>query len=67
MSAEVTVIRPWFNNSSANDGTCFDVQFLSDGTVQTRNSRIPGEVTNYTAAEWDVFIEGAIAGKFNRV
>lgn len=67
MSAEPTIVKAWYN-ASANDGSsCFDVQHLSDGTVQTRNSRNPEVVIDYTAAEWAAMITGAKGGKFDPV
>lgn len=59
------VIKPWFN-ASAQGGTCLDVQHLGDGTVQTRHSKRPEVVTDYTPGEWDTFIAGAKAGMFDR-
>lgn len=59
------VVIPWFN-ASANDGSsCFDVQKLSDGTIQTRNSRHPEVVTDYTPKEWAALVMGVKEGKFD--
>jgi hypothetical protein len=59
------ILKPWYN-ASANDGSsCFDVQFLADGTVQTRNSKRTGTQIDYTADEWTAFITGAKEGKFD--
>lgn len=65
MTTQPEVTISWFNASS-NDGThCFDVQKLSDGTIQTRNSTNPGVVTDYTPGEWEYFIAGVKAGTFD--
>lgn len=59
------VIVPWFNASSNDGSSCFDVQKLADGTIQTRNSNNPGVVTDYTPGEWSAFVTGVKAGKFD--
>lgn len=60
------VVIPWFNASSSNDGSCFDVQKLADGTIQTRNSNSPDQgIIEYTPAEWATFIAGAKNGVFD--
>lgn len=56
---------PWFNASNANDQSCFDVQRLTDGTIQTRNSTNPGVVIDYTPKEWAAMIKGVKEGKFD--
>ncbi|MET7363292.1 DUF397 domain-containing protein [Streptomyces sp. NPDC005562] len=61
---EQDIIRPWYNNSSNDGSSCFDVQFTNDA-VQTRNSRDPERVTEYTPAEWHAFTSGVKAGKFD--
>lgn len=64
---EQQVIKSWFNASSNDGSSCVDVQFLSDGGAQVRHSKKPGaEIITYDAAEWDAFIAGAKAGKFDR-
>lgn len=67
MSAEPTIVKSWYNASNANDGSCFDTQFLSDGVVQVRNSRNTGVVIDFTPEEWAAMIAGAKAGKFDPV
>lgn len=64
---EPGVVKSWYNASSKNDGSCFDVQHLSDGTVQVRNSKRPDGVIDFTAAEWEAMLTGAKAGKFDPV
>lgn len=58
----------WFKSSlSFALGNCAEVQFLTDGGVQVRNSRDrEGAVLTYTAAEWDAFIGGVKLGEFDR-
>ncbi|MGW9067886.1 DUF397 domain-containing protein [Streptomyces yangpuensis] len=59
------VLVSWYNASSNDGSSCFDVQFV-EGGVQTRNSKRPEVVTDYTPEEWDAFIAGVKAGKFDR-
>lgn len=61
------IIKPWYNASSNDGSSCVDVQFLSDGSVQVRHSKkVDAEVITYDATEWDSFVAGAKAGKFDR-
>lgn len=55
----------WFNNSDPG-GSCVDVAFLSGGMVGLRDSKLPGFASLFTPEEWDVFVAGAKAGKFDR-
>lgn len=64
---EPGIVRPWYNSSSKNDGSCVDTQFLADGSVQVRHSKDTGTVLTYTAAEWDAFIGGVKAGNHDPV
>jgi hypothetical protein len=51
---------------SNNNGACAQVRHV-DGIVQLRDSKL-GEaspVLNFTAAEWDAFLDGARKGEFN--
>lgn len=60
------VVIPWFNASSNDGSSCLDVQKLSDGTIQVRNSTRPdGAVIDYTPEEWAAHIQGAKDGKFD--
>lgn len=61
------IIRPWYNASSNDGSSCFDVQMVEDGSVQTRNSKWPEVVTAYTADEWAAFITGVKDGKFDPI
>jgi Domain of unknown function (DUF397) len=58
----------WIKSSdSFANGNCVEVQFLTDGGAQVRNSRDPeSAVLTYTAAEWDAFIGGVKRGEFDR-
>ena len=57
------IIRPWYNASSKNDGSCVDAQMYDDGSVDVRHSKHPGGgVLTYDADEWDAFVAGAKAG-----
>jgi transposase InsO family protein len=62
------VAVPWFNASSNDGSSCVDVQQLTDGTIQMRNSTRPdGAVIDYTPAEFRAFVLGAKDGKFDHV
>lgn len=56
----------WFNNSDPNGGGCVDVAFLPGGTVGLRDSTQTGFAMAFTPLEWDHFVEGAKAGRFDR-
>jgi hypothetical protein len=65
MAGTPEVITPWFNASANTGSTCVDVQHVQGGT-QVRHSKHPdGPVLDYTTAEWDTFVEGVKAGKFD--
>lgn len=64
MSKIGNVVVPWFN-ASAQGGTCFDVQLLDTGIVQTRNSTRPGVVTDHRQADWTAFVAGVKGGEFD--
>lgn len=66
MTQQPEVVVPWYNASSNDGSSCFDVQRLADGTVQTRNSKRPDVVTDYTPEEWVAFIAGVKDGKFDK-
>lgn len=66
MSSKPEVVISWFNASSNDGSSCVDVQKLSDGTIQTRNSKRPdGAVIDYTPEEWGAFVQGIKEGKFD--
>lgn len=62
---DTNVLKPWFNASGTNDGTCVDVQFLAGGGVQIRNSNATETVIDYTPQEWEKFVHGVKVGKFD--
>jgi hypothetical protein len=64
----ITPSNEWVKSSlSYANGNCVEVQFLTDGGVQVRNSRDrDGAVLTYTAAEWESFLGGVRLGEFDR-
>ncbi|NLU76547.1 DUF397 domain-containing protein [Streptomyces sp. HNM0575] len=42
-----------------------EIAHLPDGAVAMRNSKDPGTVLRYTAAEWRAFVLGARDGEFD--
>jgi hypothetical protein len=64
----ITRSNEWVKSSlSFANGNCVEVQFLTDGGVQVRNSRDrDGAVLTFTAAEWDAFLGGVRLGEFDR-
>jgi hypothetical protein len=66
MSHDVTVRKPWFKSSLSAAGNSVEVQLLSDGSVQVRNGREPGQgVLTYTPGEWRDFLGGVMGGEFD--
>lgn len=67
MTQSATPGSGWFKSSlSFANGNCVEVQFLTDGGVQVRNSRDHAQgVLDLTAGEWDAFIGGAKNGEFD--
>lgn len=65
MSQQPKVVIPWFNASSNDGSSCFDVQQLDNGTIQTRNSKRPEVVIDYTPEEWAALVHGVKEGKFD--
>jgi hypothetical protein len=61
-------LRPgaWRKSRYSNpSGNCVETAELSAGGVAVRNSRYPdGPALIFTQAEWDAFLQGAIAGDF---
>ena len=57
----------WFKSTdSFANGGCVEVQFLTDGGVQVRNSRDrDGATLTYTSKEWTSFLAGAKLGEFD--
>jgi hypothetical protein len=56
----------WFNNSEPDGSACVDVAFLPGGSVGLRDSTQTAFALSFTSAEWDAFLEGVRAGKFDR-
>lgn len=69
MAQSGTKRSEWLRSSlSMANGSCAEVQFLTDGGVQVRNSRDPGQGTlTFTAAEWHAFLDGARKGEFDAI
>ncbi|MFD7835578.1 DUF397 domain-containing protein [Streptomyces sp. NPDC059761] len=65
MAEQPEVLTPWFNNSSNDGSSCFDVQHLTGGITQVRHSQNPEAVLTFTTAEWDAAKEGFVQGKFD--
>lgn len=58
--------RAWRKSSRSQYNACVEVCFR-DGRVPVRNSRDPdGPVLEFTAPEWDAFVEGVKLGEFDR-
>ena len=57
---------PWVKSSySGPQGNCVEVAPMRSGGVAVRNSRYPdGPALVFSAAEWDAFLAGAVAGEF---
>lgn len=71
----------WRRASRCESGSCVEVAFVKasrssctancvevrecDCGVQVRDSKNPGVVLTFTAAEWDAFLAGVFAGEFN--
>lgn len=56
----------WRRASHCESGACVEVAQLPDGGVAVRDSKNPGgTVLRFTAAEWDAFRAGVLAGKFD--
>lgn len=57
----------WFKSSlSYANGNCVEVQFLTDGGAQVRNSRHPeGGTLTFTREEWESFLGGVRLGEFD--
>jgi hypothetical protein len=58
----------WFKAQASTSGTgCVEVAHLPDGGVAMRHSQKPdAEVIQYSAFEWDCFLDGARRGEFDR-
>jgi hypothetical protein len=68
MAQNATASYGWFKSSlSFANGNCVEVQFLTDGGVQVRNSRDHSQdALTFTAEEWDAFLGGAKNHEFDR-
>lgn len=57
----------WFKATlSAHNGGCVETAKLPDGGMAVRNSRHPGgPVNEFTAHEWECFLDGVRKGEFN--
>jgi hypothetical protein len=54
-------------SSRCHDGGCVGVAALPDGGVAVRDTKaVSGPVLTFTAAEWDAFLGGVVAGDFDR-
>jgi Domain of unknown function (DUF397) len=60
-------VTGWFKSSeSFANGNCVEVQFLTDGGAEMRNSRDPEAGTIvFTAREWQDFIDGVKKGEWD--
>lgn len=58
----------WFKAQASNSGTgCVEIAHLPDGGVAVRHSLKPEATTiEYSAFEWDCFLDGARKGEFDR-
>lgn len=67
MDQNATHGNEWFKSSlSFANGNCVEVQFLTDGGVQVRNSRkSDGDVLTFTREEWTSFLGGVRNGEFD--
>jgi Domain of unknown function (DUF397) len=55
------------SQSGPNCDNCVEVAFGPDGAVLLRDSKDPdGPVLLFTAAEWDAFYGGVMAGELHR-
>jgi hypothetical protein len=53
---------------SSGGDNCVEVAFAADGTVGVRDSKQKGlgPVLEFTPAEWEAFLGGAVDGEFDR-
>lgn len=67
MNHTATSSNGWIKSSlSYANGNCVEVQFLTDGGAEVRNSRDPaGPVLRFTAGEWSAFVGGVQRGEFD--
>ena len=57
--------RAWRKNSHSNLNSCVEVAVVAGG-VAVRNSRDPqGPMLEFTAEEWQAFLDGAKGGEFD--
>lgn len=54
-------------SGSATQGECVDVEVLTDGCREVRDTKDAGNgpVLTFTAREWAVFVKGVKAGEFD--
>lgn len=58
--------RAWRKSSRSQYNACVEVCFAGE-RIPVRNSRDPdGPVLEFTAREWDAFVEGVKLGEFDR-
>jgi hypothetical protein len=64
---ENTIAKDWYKSSfSANEPTCVEARFHTDGSVDIRNSNEPDKgCVSFNEAEWKAFLLGARAGEFD--
>lgn len=66
---EIPNTLTWRKSSFSGNqgGNCVEVADLPDGGIAVRHSKNPaGPIIEYTASEWDAFLQGAKAGEFDR-
>lgn len=57
----------WQKSTFSGGGGCVEVADLGDGTIAVRNSKRPHEAhIVFTRHEIDVFVQGVMAGEFDR-
>jgi Domain of unknown function (DUF397) len=63
-----TLDRPHYQRSSfCAGGSCVEVAALDNGHIAVRDGKTPDLPAHiFTAAEWDAFVAGVVAGEFNR-
>lgn len=56
----------WRRSERSNtNGACVEARLTENGTIQMRNSRhAAGEILEFTAQEWDAFLDGVHNGEF---
>ncbi len=55
----------WISSPRSGTEQAVEIAHLPDGGMAVRDSREPGTVLRFTAAEWDAFCQGAQLGEFD--